>query len=414
MIKAGANRKFFSIVLGIFSFALFTLYQSRRYVQTPSSMNLTRDATSIPHIPSLDGTKKSICPSTISIFHTGDDFAILRAAIMEAEAFHDGGGNLKSIENYLNSHIDDTFKKLNIEFTPNDGKGAPSESISAEIKDLLQAKDVHNRGGYDQRSLPGSFKPNNQDILHGGSQWSNGRSIDVLEPFNLNRWEAGIGPIAKVCKSVDTIKGRKTYDDKFMCSFDDIQNNMNSTDSDQEKCEMISIGSNKQWGFEENIVATTKCATHTFDCTVSSDPRKPNVDSINFYPFCISSKNEVIKDREYMTYSKMIEKTGMTTPPALFKMDVEGFEYDVMTQMLDEAVASGSSHLLPSQISVELHYATRMYDVPWMLRTVTSAEIAMFMGMMYKRGGYMLVNYAPIGPGCYSCAEFLFVRVLCD
>ena len=52
-------------------------------------------------------------------------------------------------------------------------------------------------------------------------------------------------------------------------------------------------------------------------------------------------------------------------PPALFKLDVEGFEYDVLTQILEEAMASGSgtTDLLPSQISVELLYATIFFVV---------------------------------------------------
>jgi hypothetical protein len=70
--------------------------------------------------------------------------------------------------------------------------------------------------------------------------------------------------------------------------------------------------------------------------------------------------------------------------------------------------------MLPMQISVELHYATRMYDVPWMMRSFTTSEIAMFVGMMYRRGGYVLVNHEPIGPGCWACAEVLFVKLFCD
>ena len=149
---------------------------------------------------------------------------------------------------------------------------------------------------------------------------------------------------------------------------------------------MILIESNGQWGFEEEIHRATNCITNTFDCTVSGNPRKPNIDSIHFYPFCVSSKNEVRDRREYMTYSQLIEKTGMTKPSALFKMDVEGFEYDVMAQMLDEAEKNDNMHMLSSQISLELHYATRMYDIPWMSRGFTTAEIVMVVGMMFRKG----------------------------
>jgi len=40
----------------------------------------------------------------------------------------------------------------------------------------------------------------------------------------------------------------------------------------------------------------------------------------------------------------------------------------------DESVA----RLLPSQISVELRYATRMYDLEWMVRQRQAGEITMF------------------------------------
>jgi len=382
---------------------------------------------------------RKICLSTISLFDSEDHFATTRVAYAKAEAFHNGGGNLKSLEIFLNSHIDDTYKRHGISFVPKGSEGPlpPNESISDTIKETLKKNDLNKRGGYDQRQLPGYFTIANEKIIH------KGRLIEVLEPHNGERWDYGIGPINNVCKSVDRIsskKNKKSYDDKFMCSYNNLEKGnksvllQDSTDDENiidsnKECAIVSIGSNGQWGFEENIAESTDCVTHTFDCTVSKDSRKPNIDSINFYPYCISSKDEVIEDRKYMTYSKMINQAGLTQPPALFKMDVEGFEFDVITQMLEEVwelkkkplvfsdgsvESNGLVDLLPSQISVELHFATRMFDLPWMLRTKTTAEIAMFIGMMYTRGGYMLTKFEPTGPGCYSCAEMLFVRVLCD
>ena len=34
------------------------------------------------------------------------------------------------------------------------------------------------------------------------------------------------------------------------------------------QCVVISIGSNGEWEFEEDIVKRTRCTVHTFDCTV--------------------------------------------------------------------------------------------------------------------------------------------------
>ena len=81
---------------------------------------------------------------------------------------------------------------------------------------------------------------------------------------------------------------------------------------------------------------------------------------------------------------------------------MEGFEFDVLAQMLQEAVDSGRMDMLPNQISIELHTVTRMIDLPWKLRALTAAEIALFMAMMYKRGGYLAVHYEDMAPGCPS------------
>jgi len=353
---------------------------------------------------------RTICPGSLNLLNT-DDVGALRAAYDAAEAFHNRGGGLKNIETYLNSHIDDTLKRLDVQYFPK-GSGSPlqdNESVKINIRESLKANDHKEAGGYDQRKIPGSFSPNKNKMHE--------RHVDVLEPFNLERWEFGLGPVVNLCKSMDSIG--KSYEEKFMCSFQDLQREKsagtNIAEFNQRNCEMISIGSNRQWDFEESVVTTTNCVTHTFDCTTRLDPRKPASESIHFYPYCISHIIKTIDEREYTTYFGMTQAAGMkANPPALFKLDVEGFEYDVLTQMLEEAMASGTMDLLPLQISVELHYATRMYDVPWMLRTITTAEIAMFVGIMYRMGGYMLVHQKFIGPGCYPCAELLFVRVLCE
>lgn len=109
----------------------------------------------------------------------------------------------------------------------------------------------------------------------------------------------------------------------------------------------------------------------------------------------------------------MVEKASLSRPPSLLKMDVEGFEFDVFTQMLKEAQEKNLKHLLPQQISVELHYGTRMYDLPWHMRLRQAGEIALFAGMMYRQGGYVLVHVKYIS-GCDPCAEVLFVGVFCD
>mmetsp|Transcript_826 Transcript_826/g.1754 ORF Transcript_826/g.1754 Transcript_826/m.1754 type:complete len:440 (-) Transcript_826:187-1506(-) len=358
---------------------------------------------------------RKLCPNAIPFLDASNDYATVERAYKEMEAFHNLGGNRKSIETYLTSHIDDTLKRHNVKFIPNDSQEPvdQSNSVRDTIKDLLVKNDRNKRGGYDQRKLPGVFVPKDNTVVNGE------RMVDVTEPFNLERWEHGLGPTAgDVCGTIDVLKGAKRYDDKFMCGYSDLLKTGTTAEDQQQEdgngCTVMSIGSNQEWGFEENWVKQTRCSAHTFDCTTQHDPRKPNVDFIHYYPYCISAENQKIEDREYTTYSTMVEKAGLSRAPALFKIDVEGFEFDVLSQMIEEAVTTGKADLLPSQISVEFHYATRMYDVPWMSRTITAAEMSMLLAMTYAKGGYMLVNQKLSGPGCYSCNELLFVRVLCD
>ncbi len=368
-----------------------------------------------------------MCSDTRHLLH--DDFAIMKTIYLEEEAFFRKGGDRKSIEAYLNENIDNTYKMMKIEFILEDTEKPISsdESIRDKILEVVKSKDVRNRGGYDWKRYPGGwFNSPNPDYFNHVRGITRDK-LHVVEPKNLEPWKAALGPqIGEACKSLNRIgnEDADSYLEKFMCSYDELKTRHRSPSTRSNvpsheagaRCEMISIGSNREWQFEEEITNQTNCITHTFDCTVKN-PRKPNIDSIHFYPYCVSDTKKKKSDgREYMTYFNMIEQTGMTQAPALFKMDVEGFEFDVLTQMLNEAIEGKKTHLLPAQISVELHYTTRMYDLAWYQRQLQSAEIAMFMGMMYRRGGYILANVkfiGRIGRKCYSCVEVLFVRAFC-
>ncbi|CAJ1969474.1 unnamed protein product [Cylindrotheca closterium] len=389
--------------------ASFTAFDGRRLLSVSMS-----DVEQISaDIPSQTPSVGNVCPQALHLLN--DDSSMLKSIHESLESFHHGGGNLKLLEEYLNSHMDKSIERFNMKYYP-DGKSEPleAEGVTKHIIETQKKLDTHKRGGYDQRKLPGHFKTVDGKVLQDFR-------VDSVEPFTAQRWHIGLGPIAEdACRSMDRIRSGKgrNYDDKFMCSYTDLNTkDKNKSAMQQQKptseCNMISIGSNGQWGFEETVVANTNCITHTFDCTVQN-PKKPNVDPINFYPYCVANENKEIEGRQFRTYKGLVEAAKLTGPPDLFKMDVEGYEFDVMTQMLEEAHKSGTMDLLPTQISVELHYATRMYDIPWKMRTVTAAEIALFMGMMYHRGGYVPVHYDEIGPGCYSCAELLFVRMFCD
>lgn len=424
-------------------------------------------------------SSRPVCHDTKHLFYSeshatdADVDGNIKVAYEELESFHNEGGNLKTIENYLNDHMDSTLDLLDITFTPKGDSGPipADQSITKTYKETLIKYDKHNRGGYDQRSMPGSYNSNSKhSALRGGMT----PRFDVIEPTNeFLRWKKGLGPIINLCQHLDFIKPqgkskRHGFEEKFMCSLplqpdaqaqaQNLNNDTNKntettyemkTTSSPSSCEMISIGSNGEWGFEENIAATTSCQTHTFDCTVpNNELHKPDIPSIHFYPTCIGheykkiqiqegeGEKNITRFREYLTYHQTLAKAGLTQPPTLLKMDVEGFEYDVLKQMIvsehkrqqeqeqnedgldgdasgNKKDNAGKDDMLPQQISVELHYASRMYDLPWMPRYRTAAEIALFSGMMYNLGGYVMVHAKYI-VGCDSCAEVLFVRVFCD
>ena len=82
-------------------------------------------------------------------------------------------------------------------------------------------------------------------------------------------------------------------------------------------------------------------------------------------------------------------------------------EYDVLLSML-----SANPVVWPEQIMIEIHWATRMVDVKWMLRTRQAAEISLLFGTLFNVGGYIPV-YRRLFPECHPCAEVLLVRAVC-
>jgi Methyltransferase domain len=169
----------------------------------------------------------------------------------------------------------------------------------------------------------------------------------------------------------------------------------------------MSVGGNDNWKFEQSIVDTLGCETYTFDCTLpgGTPKRKPNDDRIHFFNTCIDGHDhEDAHGRKFVTYDRLLNIAGITEAPEYFKIDVEGYEYDIFTQMVNNDHA-----LLPKQIQVEMHWATRMTGLPWMPRMRSAGEIALLMGMLFNAAGYMPVKL-DFNPHCTSCMEVLFFR----
>ena len=202
------------------------------------------------------------------------------------------------------------MEKFGLKFNDKNGFTVPDNVTIADfVHNLLKENDIHHRGGYDQRVLPGRFGPKHPALIEE-------RIVNVMESNSLNKWKAAIGPVGPICKNIDRIQTRKQkhYEDKFMCSFYNL-----NVSSD---CNIMSIGSNDQWGFETKLVSTTGCHTHTFDCTMAKALKKPDLDSVSFYSACISHEDKIVNGRNYFTYQSLWKQTGMQTPPKMLKIDV--------------------------------------------------------------------------------------------
>jgi hypothetical protein len=118
----------------------------------------------------------------------------------------------------------------------------------------------------------------------------------------------------------------------------------------EDDCVVVSVGSNGQFEFEMDIIraSNAKCKIYTFDCTGTWTPPHAN---INLLPWCLSSQDQVLEGRQYYTWSTMIKNLKLTHVD-LFKMDIEGYEWNTLPYMLD----TDEESLLPLQILLELHF----------------------------------------------------------
>jgi len=388
-------------------------------LQIVSMMYFTDDALKISNAekemdlgsPRGDHSNSIICPSAVNLFdQSSDNIDIM---IEKAKDFHQRGGNLVSIENYLNGQMQSTLDKQNLKFEFDKNIDQQPLSTDRAIHDLKLYYQTHNvpRGGYGQ-PLPGKWTGEN--ARKKGPLFEN-RWINVIETDTADRFKVAIGHVGPNCTK-EIHFAEQSYEEKIFCVPPPVGN---GTALLSEECNIFSIGSNDQWGFEEEVVQKLpNCVTHTFDCTLPNNKpkRKPNSDHVQFYPYCIGdaegdndNKQTDDKTKRFLPYKELWERTNTTRPPKLLKIDVEGFEFGVIPSML----RNSPSEIWPEQIMMEVHWGTRMVDVPSMLRTRQASEISLMFGQLFNYGGYLPVKVKYFEPGCSTCMEVLLVRVLC-
>jgi hypothetical protein len=343
-------------------------------------------------------------------------------AIHAADDFHVNGGSLKAVQEYLDRQIPLTLDRLEISYDPTEKSQNNNVPVDEYLRQYFATHDVP-RGGYGQ-PLPLTFssKSNSkhlQKTLHRDRKQH--RWIDVMENWHHDRFQVAVGPALPPCPHLAKFS-EGTYEAKNFCIPDLATQESGHSEDDNSDCHIFSIGSNDQWGFEEEILQKLPgCHVHTFDCTLkdNSPLKKPNSAKVHFYPHCVKGEtkngSEIQTDtskigdsKSYKTYHDLVQVTGIHQPPKVLKMDIEGFEFDVLSSMLK----SSPPTTWPQQIMMEVHFATRMIDLEWLLRTRQTAEMAMFFDLLYNKGGYMPAHVKYID-GCPTCMEILLVRVHC-
>ena len=277
-----------------------------------------------PESPSPASSVK-ICPHTLRMLKA-DELTIL-AAIDRSKDFHERGGSLKSIQDYLNGYIDQTYNHLGLKFKP-PGQDHPMPPAKW-LQEYVQNHTLP-RNGYD-RNLPGGFDEGvnlhllgGREVLGGSSQADQKRVTNILEPFSGERFQVAMGPMGPECTGLNQVQ------EKVMCQ------GWDHNETDDGSCHVFSIGGNNEWAFEELVIKQSPhCIVHTFDCTLrqyqawkasrSTTPfvlkSKPKSESIRFYPYCIGDK----PNPDYKSYSGLLELAGIKTAPRILKMDVEGY-----------------------------------------------------------------------------------------
>lgn len=172
-------------------------------------------------------------------------------------------------------------------------------------------------------------------------------------------------------------------------------------------CVVVSLGSNNIWDFEESIIKRhPHCKIHAFDCFVPSKVPHKIAHAVTFHEKCIGPRDEVISGKQFLSWPSLLNLINLKTAPTALKMDIEGYEWTVIREML---VAS-PHHLLPSSISFELHTSTYLPEITWQKRTRQAPEVALFMEYLLKFG-YILVDRHD-NPFCQHCSELVVAKVL--
>lgn len=191
-------------------------------------------------------------------------------------------------------------------------------------------------------------------------------------------------------------------------------------------CVIYSLGSNNEWDFEIALLAETPCDIFTFDCTSNEPPADVAHPRLHFERVCLGHSG----GDDFRTLGELAASRGHSTI-SLLKMDIEGYEFDVVESLWRGALlgdgsgdkaAAAARALLPAQLTVEVHDASIMRGLAWNCADVCARTPPPYGNDVTLSPGEMLplfvqltdLGYVAVSREdnnmCTECVEFTFIR----
>ncbi|KAL4425792.1 hypothetical protein ABPG75_009808 [Micractinium tetrahymenae] len=232
-------------------------------------------------------------------------------------------------------------------------------------------------------------------------------SIGRVEPHQLTRYDL-FNPFVKCSRGNGSLARLGGADDggKFICPSEALE---------QPGCVVYSLGSAGNFDFEEEVLKSTPCEVHSFDCTYDGADLPGYKGRHRYHKICVGQAGSgaaVAGDAVFMTYPAILAMLNHTRVD-LLKIDVEGFEMDVFSGWKPACQ-------LPMQIAMEVHYS-RLYasdmnprnfaNLFWSLHELSLGELAVFFGHFADLGYAVVSREDNIEWGLHCCAEFTLLKV---
>ncbi|KAG0078100.1 hypothetical protein BGZ92_001637 [Podila epicladia] len=180
-----------------------------------------------------------------------------------------------------------------------------------------------------------------------------------------------------------------------------------------EKCVIYSMGVNDDSSWEEEMMSRTNCEVWAFDGSVSgvagdakSNPR------MHFNKVFIGSKDRVDENGSvWKTLPTIMKENGHNWIDVL-KVDIEGYEYETMSALMDSFAGS----TLPfSQLQIEFHLLSGQYvtnDVKGFNRFKTWFERLEGMHLRPFWNEHNLIPMVAYDPNVgFACIEYSFLNI---